>query len=644
MIEARLSASTPEAGVAVFDPNQRLDWWTPAIDLLLGARPPFRGMDLGAFREAIGRNRTRDATGADAGIRETAHRRDDGRLVLAYADVSDLVTELERSRQESAFFQTLLDFVPAIIGARDEDGLFKFANQATLDEVGLTRGDLVGRRIGDVFPAEVSSSFLARDAQAISRPGEIFDEVEIVYVDAADGQYGRIETTGEQHVRTRTLAPGSLWDGKPWVICVSEVVTDTVLAGRALETAVKAAEDANGAKSAFVATMSHEIRTPLNGILGMAQAMAQEKLPSVQRGRLEVIQQSGESLLAILNDILDLSKIEAGMLTLEAVDFDIEDLARGAYSTFTALANKKGLSFALTIEPEARGLYRGDSVRIRQILYNLVSNALKFTDQGEVRVTLSARSEALVLSVADTGMGIPADRLSALFERFVQADASTTRRHGGTGLGLAICRELAEMMNGSIGATSEPDRGSRFTVTLPLPRADPNILRSDLRKGEASDVAEDPEVSIVGMRVLAAEDNAINQLVLKTLLHQFGIDPVLVDNGRQALDAWRREPWDLVLMDIQMPELDGVSATRAIRGLEATEDLAPTPIVGLTANVMAHQVSEYREAGFDEVVAKPIEVRRLYDVLCAVEARRRRAESQPRSDIEQPPERSASRA
>src|ERR1019366_8664804 len=224
------------------------------------------------------------------------------------------------------------------------------------------------------------------------------------------------------------------------------------------------AESANRAKSLFLATMSHEIRTPLNGVLGMAQAMAMDELTSVQRERLGVVHASGEALLAILNDVLDLAKIEAGKLDLEYIEFDLEEVARGAHQAFTDQANKKGLSFALDIE-NAQGIYRGDPTRVRQILYNLVSNALKFTDKGEISVMARWQDEALALAVTDTGIGIPADRLQALFGRFDQADASTTRRFGGSGLGLAICRELAEMMGGSIDVESTLGFGSTFTVS-----------------------------------------------------------------------------------------------------------------------------------------------------------------------------------
>ena len=370
------------------------------------------------------------------------------------------------------------------------------------------------------------------------------------------------------------------------------------------------AEAANRAKSLFLATMSHEIRTPLNGVLGMAQAMAMDELTPLQRERLSVVHASGEALLAILNDVLDLAKIEAGKLELEEIEFDLEEIARGAHQAFTSQANAKGLSFALDVNG-AQGLYLGDPTRIRQILYNLVSNALKFTDRGEIRVAARWASETLTISVEDTGVGIPADRLPLLFGQFTQADASTTRRFGGTGLGLAISRDLAVMMGGSIAVESTPDVGSVFTLSLPLERVGAARSSSPL----PSPPAPDGETPALNLNVLAAEDNSVNQLVLKTLLHQIGIDPVVVDNGADAVAAWEKQDWDVILMDVQMPRMDGPTATRAIREAEAASGRPRTPIIALTANVMSHQLADYIAAGMDGHIAKPIEAARLFEAL-----------------------------
>ncbi|HZZ36656.1 MAG TPA: ATP-binding protein [Caulobacteraceae bacterium] len=370
-----------------------------------------------------------------------------------------------------------------------------------------------------------------------------------------------------------------------------------------------AAEAANHAKSAFLATMSHEIRTPLNGVLGMAQAMAAGSLSEVQRERLAIVHQSGEALLAILNDILDLSKIEAGKLELEEIDFDLGQVVHGAHSAFTAIANNKGLSFALDVG-KARGAYLGDPTRLRQILYNLISNAVKFTEKGEIRVTAVYADAMLRLAVSDTGVGIPPEGLKSLFEKFTQVDATTTRRFGGTGLGLAICQQLSRLMGGAIEVESEVGRGSTFSLVIPLTRLgderDAPALPAPDAQGSERQLA---------LRVLAAEDNTVNQLVLKTLLHRIGIDPLVVGDGAAALEAWEAGEWDAILMDAQMPVMDGLTATKAIRQREAASGRRRTPIIALTANALSHQVAEYLASGMDDHVAKPIEARRLFEAL-----------------------------
>jgi PAS domain S-box-containing protein len=389
-------------------------------------------------------------------------------------------------------------------------------------------------------------------------------------------------------------------------------ITDRKRAEADLLAAVDAAEAANRAKSVFLATMSHEIRTPLNGVLGMAQAMAADELTSQQRDRLETIRQSGETLLVILNDLLDLSKIEAGKLELEVGDFALGPLVEGVRDAFAGIAARKGLALHLDFDPEARGVYRGDATRLRQVLLNLLSNAIKFTEAGEVRVAVTCEGPALVLAIADTGIGVPAERLPHLFEKFEQADASTTRRFGGTGLGLAICRDLATLMGGRVEADSRLGEGSRFALRIALPRMGDE---RGAETGEAEREAAPPEPSL---RVLAAEDNSVNQLVLRTLLQQVGLDPVIVPDGAAAVQAWREHPWDVILMDVQMPVMDGPTATRTIRAEEAASGRPRTPILALTANAMAHQVEDYMAAGMDGLVPKPIRVEELFDALQAV--------------------------
>jgi|GEM_PF-2668015 len=365
------------------------------------------------------------------------------------------------------------------------------------------------------------------------------------------------------------------------------------------------AELVSQAKTEFLANMSHEIRTPLNGVLGMAQAMAHDALPPTQRKRLEVIRSSGESLLRLLNDLLDVAKIEAGMLEVETRQFDPAEAIRNACASFQAIAEEKGLAFTLSLD-DGLGRCCGDVTRLRQVVSNLVSNALKFTEQGAVEVAARRSGDEVQITVSDTGLGMTPDTAARMFNKFVQADASTARRFGGTGLGLAICRDLATLMGGTISVQSELGKGACFTFKLPLPRVD-----DDWRSAVAA-AADAPATTL---RVLAADDNEVNRQVLVTLLGQVGLGVTVVSGGAEAVEAWAPGAWDVILMDIQMPVMDGQAATVEIRKREAAANCLRTPIIALTANVMTNQVDEYLAVGMDAVVAKPINVQDLFDTL-----------------------------
>ncbi|HEX8232521.1 MAG TPA: ATP-binding protein [Caulobacteraceae bacterium] len=385
-----------------------------------------------------------------------------------------------------------------------------------------------------------------------------------------------------------------------------------------------AAQAANVLKSHFLANMSHEIRTPLNGVLAMAQIMAMGELSGVQRERLDVISRSGEALLGVLNDVLDLSKIEAGRMELEPVVFEARTLADELSAHFAPLAEQKGLRFQLTVEPSAAGPRRGDCQRLLQVLNNLLSNAVKFTEHGRVEVMIAGEGEGgatgLRATVTDTGIGVAADKLPLLFQKFSQLDSSNTRRFGGTGLGLAICREIAHLMGGDVWAESEPGRGSTFHVSVPLERLEAEEAQPPKpAAGEAAATARSaPAEEERPLKVLAAEDNATNQLVLKSVMATFGVELQVAPHGRAAVDAWAQETFDVILMDIQMPEMDGIAATRMIRAAEAETGRRRTPIIALSANAMTHQVKEYLAAGMDRHVAKPIELAKLHAALLSV--------------------------
>jgi signal transduction histidine kinase/ActR/RegA family two-component response regulator len=399
------------------------------------------------------------------------------------------------------------------------------------------------------------------------------------------------------------------------LLSVATDVTDMRRAQDALAEALDRAESGSRAKSEFLATMSHEIRTPLNGVLGMAHALGGEPLTPGQRQKLEVIQKGGEALLNVLNNVLDLGKIEAGRATLEDGVVDLSRVAEAVQAIFSARAAEKDLALTVTASPSAQGLWRGDPMRIQQILQNLVSNAVKFTEHGAVGIEVLEHRGAILLRVSDTGPGVPPEFQDQVFEAFTQADASTTRRFGGSGLGLSICRALARRMGGDVTLVSLPGRGSTFTVQLPLQRAQAQADPA----ASAGRVAAPP---LPGLRLLAAEDNEMNQLVLRTLLEPFGVLPHIVADGAQAVQAWESGGWEVILMDVQMPEMDGPTATRLIREREAALGLPRTPIVALTANAMSHHVEAYLACGMDEVVSKPLNIAELIQ---AIERVRRKA-------------------
>ncbi|HQT55151.1 MAG TPA: ATP-binding protein, partial [Phenylobacterium sp.] len=403
--------------------------------------------------------------------------------------------------------------------------------------------------------------------------------------------------------------------GKPVrLIGALQEITHRKLAEFDLISARDAARAANEAKSSFLAAMSHEIRTPLNGILGMGKVLSKEPLSDRQQGHVQIILQSGAILLSLLDDLLDISKIEAGKLTLEAGEVDLAEIVRSAQASLTVLAAEKDVAVSCFVSPEAEGRFRGDSTRVRQIVNNLCSNALKFTDQGQITLEVSNADGQLRLVVRDTGIGISAAKLGELFQKFTQADPSITRKFGGTGLGLAISQELARLMGGEITLESEEGAGSTFTARLPLAR-----LEGRATAAPGAERPDDIELAAADdLRILVAEDNPVNRIVIQAILEQAGVTPVVVTDGQEAVEAWRTGTWDLILMDVQMPVMDGITATRLIRQEEGGRTGAPTPILALTANVMTHQQDAYREAGMDGAVAKPIDPAKLFAAMDAV--------------------------
>ena len=373
---------------------------------------------------------------------------------------------------------------------------------------------------------------------------------------------------------------------------------------RELELAQQAAECANVAKSQFLANMSHEIRTPMHGILAMAQILHQSGLNAEQAGDLATLHDSAEALLAILNDVLDLSKIEAGKMALEAVPFDLRGTVEQVRQILFSQATVKGLALTCTVAPDIPPVLRGDALRLRQVLLNLGGNAVKFTETGSIDIDVrslqvSADSVRLRFAVRDTGIGIPAGKQTSIFEEFSQVDGSITRRFGGTGLGLTICSQLIQLMHGEIGVESQPAVGSTFWFTCRFDAA------SELPARQA--VNATPGALAVPLSILVAEDNLVNQLVAKRLLTGQGHSVEVVPNGRAAVAAVADRHFDLILMDNQMPELGGMEATRILR-----ESGCRIPIVAVSASAMVGDRERFLAAGMDDYLSKPFQPEELY--------------------------------
>ncbi len=391
------------------------------------------------------------------------------------------------------------------------------------------------------------------------------------------------------------------------------------------------AEKATKAKSEFLAVMSHEIRTPMNGVLGMAQALKGTKLAQEQDRMLDILIESGNSMVSLLNDILDMSKIEAGKIEFEDIEMSPCAILSSSVELFQSKISNN-VKIIGEIDEDAKGWYSGDPNRVAQILRNLISNAAKFTQKGEIRVRLMRTDNGVKFSVTDTGIGIPEDKIITLFGKFNQMDSSHSRIYGGTGLGLSICEGLVTALNGKIYATSVVDQGSEFTFELPA-RKVPNPthincedcvgginnacraqnFKNDIEKPQSSLMPSDNDVNETdqGLKILVAEDVEINRLVIRTLFEQIGIDVDFAENGQIAYNMWVSNHYDVIIMDVQMPIWDGLKSTKSIRAFERKFRRPRTPIVALSANSMPHQIEEHLKSGMDAHASKPISFEQL---------------------------------
>jgi PAS domain S-box-containing protein len=500
------------------------------------------------------------------------------------------------SRDLTSFFDVSLD----LLCIRDAGLRFVKVNKTWETILGYRASELEGRRVIDFIHPDDHRATLEQ-MQRIK--GEEILSGNVNRYRHKDGSY--------RHLEWRARQVGEL------VFGAARDITDRLAVQAQADAAKHKAEADNRAKSEFLANMSHEIRTPLNGVIGVVDALIRTPLSDEQREMVKLIQASGVTLERLVSDILDLSKIEAGRMEIEVHPFDLQRELSGFLEMSQIRAQDKNLSFRVEYGPGARGEFHGDATRIKQVLGNLISNAVKFTTAGQVvfRTEVTAPQDPgmpslAVFEIEDSGVGFDAVAAEGLFQRFSQADATITRRFGGSGLGLSICKALTEMMGGEITAQSEPGQGSLFRVALPLPRTRP-LDDYDAAHSAADPSGDgDPLFALQGetsLRILLAEDHPTNQKVVSLILAPFGVDLTIVEDGAAAVQAFAQDRYDLVLMDMQMPVMDGLTATRELRRIEAGDrDRPRTPIIMLSANAMAEHQREALAAGADLHVSKPV--------------------------------------
>ncbi|MES2149484.1 MAG: PAS domain S-box protein [Pseudomonadota bacterium] len=540
---------------------------------------------------------------ADGGVRwidvfAQVERGDDGAfdgLAGSLADITERRQATRELQENLDFVDTLIESIPLPFYLKDPQGRYLRINRAFAELFGRAAKTIVGQSVADLLPAPEAAMVEARDRQLFEQRGSQVHEACLTIgtrqVDVLYSKAALLKTDG-----SLTGLVGTLVD-----------ISDQKAAARALQAAKEAAESASRSKSEFLANMSHEIRTPMNGIMGMTDLVLESRLDSDQREHLGIVKSSADALLGIINDILDFSKIEAGKMSLESVPFDFARLVQETLRALTVRAEAGGLQLSLELDPQLPRQLQGDPGRLRQVLTNLIGNAIKFTRAGQVvvRVRMEAGAHGaaqVLLSVSDTGIGIPRDKQADVFEAFQQEDGSTTRRFGGTGLGLSITRRLVELMGGRITLESAVGRGSTFCATLPATPA-----AGDETSGAGGEPDAAPAAARrarAGLSILLVEDNELNQRLAGILLTNWGHRVTIAGNGIDALQRHASGRFDMVLMDLQMPEMGGYEATAEIRRREQA-GVPRTVIVAMTANAFEGDREKCIAGGMDDYLSKP---------------------------------------
>ena len=561
--------------------------------------------------------------------------------VLTRRDREQAVARAQAELADERSFLASVLATPAMgVMVIDAAGVIRFVNEAACRVTGVRRERLLGSRHDDP-----RWQVMHADGAAFTSEELPFNRVMATGLPVADVRMRQPFASGDRYmsVHAAPLEGGGMGDAR--VVYAVLEVTDQILAARAREEALEEARRASAAKSNFLAKMSHEMRTPLNGVLGIAQVLERKLVEPDLKQMVRVLSDSGSLLLGIINDLLDMTKIEADKLEIEAIPFSVVELGQRIESVHTLKASERQLSFGVRLRGDCDAPRLGDPFRIMQVLHNLIGNAIKFTEEGEVSVTIDCVSASMLeLVVEDSGIGMTEEEQRLAVEEFGQADSSITRRFGGTGLGMSIVRGLVQMMGGQIRLFSQPGIGTRVEVSLPVgiahdvADAAPNpAAGGQICAAEADGRAIEPgfDTSGIGdLRVLAADDNRTNRMILESMLGQFGISATTVADGAAALRMLSHADFDLVVLDISMPGLDGLAVMRELRRrLEASGcgegDPPPPRIVAFTANAMSHQVEAYLQAGFDDCLTKPLKLSVLSKTLHAALPERRAKQPSP---------------
>ncbi len=528
-------------------------------------------------------------------------------------EVTDLAEERDDARRRFELARAACDNALNGIILSDIDSNVLYVNRAITDLLEYQPEEVVGQNIGLMFGVKKLDAVAAFGKTTVDEIGR--------------GENIRVERDAEavtkhgEKIKIQFSTSSTLWGDTDSMLFITVLrdVREERRKAHELRDALNRAEQATRLKSEFLANMSHEIRTPLNGVLGMAQVLAHSNLSPTQADQVSVILDSGHTLMVLLNDILDLSKIEAGRMEVSSVSGDLRHKLSGLYKLHEATAREKGIDIQFFVHPSVPPRLIFDPVRVRQCVSNLVSNAIKFTSEGQVMIVVSsepqeAGDQKVTIHVSDSGCGIAPDKMDRVFETFAQEDGSTTRRFGGTGLGLSITRKLARIMGGDVTAASQPGKGSVFTLTFRA-EIDTHVL-SDPDSKVASPIMRKPRSGLTGCRALVVDDNAINRRVARSFLEIHGLLISEAGDGNQALAALDKELFDIVLMDIHMPGLDGSEAFKQLRMSRSINRLVP--VIALTADSMHGDRERFLNQGFNGYVSKPIEERSLVTAITQI--------------------------